>query len=106
MSVLRQLGRFSTREQVRNWLGLGFAQASQDVDLGSLDDGESQTVSVSVPEASVGDFVMASFSSDLSGLTLTAWVPSGGTASVRFHNGTGATVNLDSGTVRVRVFKS
>lgn len=105
MNVIAKLRDFSTREQVRNWLGLGFVQASKAVNLGSLADGDGETVSVTVGAAAVGDFVQVSFSNDLSGLTLTGYVDAADSVKVRFHNGTGSTVDLAEGTLRVRVFE-
>lgn len=71
-----------------------------------LSDGAGQTVTVSVPGAGTGDFVQASFSLDLQGITLTAWVSSANTVSVRFQNESGGALNLASGTLRARVTKA
>jgi hypothetical protein len=52
----------------------------------------------------VGDGV--SFSNDLQGITMTAWVSAANTVSVRFQNETGGVLDLASGTIKVRVRKS
>ena len=78
-------------------------QASVTYDPPSLAAGTGVTTTVPVPGAALGDFARASFSLDLEGITLTAWVSAADTVSVRFQNGTGATIDLSSGTLRVRV---
>lgn len=78
---------------------------SSTCDPGSLPDGSGETVTVSVPGAVTGDFAVASFSQPLQGVMITAWVSNAGVVSVRFQNETGATVDLASGTLRVRVLK-
>jgi hypothetical protein len=57
----------------------------------------------SVPGAVLGDFARASFSLDLQGVRLNAWVSAADTVTYQFHNPTAGTVDLASGTVRVRV---
>jgi hypothetical protein len=54
----------------------------------------------------LGDFASASFSLDLQGITLTAWVSAADTVSVRFQNESGSAVDLASGTLRVRANKA
>ncbi|HAT11601.1 MAG TPA: hypothetical protein DCS97_13645 [Planctomycetes bacterium] len=51
------------------------------------------------------DFARATFSLDLQGIALTAWVSAANTVSVRFQNESGGTLDLGSGTLRVRVIK-
>jgi hypothetical protein len=70
-----------------------------------LVDGAGETAIITVTGAVLGDQVMASFSNDLQGVIISAWVSSANTVSVRFQNETGATVDLASGTIRVRVIK-
>lgn len=72
----------------------------------SLDDGDGVTTTVTVPGAALGDFVRAAFSRDLQGVVLSAWVSGADQVSVRFQNGTGAAVDLASGTFRVKVEKA
>jgi hypothetical protein len=45
----------------------------------------------------------ASFSLDTSGIILYAWVSATNTVSVRFQNESGGTLDIGSGTLRVRV---
>lgn len=59
-----------------------------------------QTLSMTGVQA--GDFVQASFSNDLQGMILNAWCV-GDAVKYLFFNPTGGTVDLGSGTVRVRV---
>ncbi len=71
-------------------------------DPGSLLDGDGVTTTVAVFGAAMGDFAEAAFSGALQGITVTAWVSAAGTVSVRFQNETGGTLDLASGTLRVR----
>jgi hypothetical protein len=71
-----------------------------------LVDGAGETTTVAVVGAALGDFAEASFSLDLQGITLTAWVSATDVVSVRFQNETTGSVNLASGTLRARVRKS
>lgn len=69
----------------------------------SLADGAGATTTVTVTGAALGDLATASFSLDLQGVTLTAWVSAANTVSVRFQNGSGGTLDLASGTLRAFV---
>lgn len=80
-------------------------QGSATYDPPSLVDGAGATTTVTVTGAALGDFAAASFSGDLQGITLTAWVSSANTVSVRFQNESGGTLDLGSGTLRARVVK-
>lgn len=71
----------------------------------SLADGAGVTTTVSVPGASLGDIAQATFSLDLQGILLTAWVSAANTVSVRFQNETGGVIDLASGTITARVIK-
>lgn len=69
----------------------------------SLADGAGATTTITVTGAVLGDFVMgASFDKDLQGILLTAWVSAADTVSIRFQNESGGTLDLASGTLRVR----
>lgn len=68
----------------------------------SLADGAGATTTVTVTGALLGDFAEVSFSLDLQGITLTAWVSAADTVSVRFQNESGGTLDLASGTLRAR----
>jgi hypothetical protein len=81
-------------------------EASVTYDPPSLAAGEGVTTSLTVAGAALGDFARASFSHDLLGITLTAWVSAVDTVSVRFQNSTTGAVDLGSGTLRVRVEKA
>lgn len=74
-------------------------------DPASLADGAGATTTVTVTGAVLGDFAEASFSLDLQGITLTAWVSAANTVSVRFQNETGGVVDLASGTLSARAMK-
>lgn len=69
----------------------------------SLADGAGTTTTVTVTGAALGGFARASFSLDLQGITLTAWVSASNTVSVRFQNESGGTLDLGSGTLKARV---
>jgi hypothetical protein len=71
----------------------------------NLLDGDGVTTTVTVTGASLGDQVTASFSLDLQGITMTAWVSASNTVSVRFQNETGGAINLGNGAIRPRVTK-
>ena len=60
---------------------------------------------LTVTGAAVGDYCLASFSVDLTGMTLLAWVSATNTVKFQFQNKTAGTLDLASGTVRVRVWK-
>lgn len=80
-------------------------RGSATYDPASLVDGSGVTTTVTVTGAVVGDLVIASFSNDLQGIVLTAYVSAANTVSVRFQNETTATIDLASGTLRVRVMR-
>jgi hypothetical protein len=60
---------------------------------------------LTVTGAALGDFCQASFSVDLNGMILNAWVSGTNTTKFQFQNKTAGTLDLASGTVRVRVWK-
>ena len=71
----------------------------------SLADGAGQTTTVTVTGAALGDYAEASFSLNLQGITVTAWVSAADTVSVRFQNESGGLLDLASGTLKARVKK-
>lgn len=75
-------------------------------DPASLADGAGATTTVTVTGAALGDLVLPSFSVDLAGVSVTAYVSAANTVSVRFQNESGGTVDLASGTIVARVFKN
>lgn len=70
----------------------------------SLADGAGETTTITVNGAELGDFAVASFSLTTSGITITAWVSATDTVSVRLQNESGGPLDIDSGTIRARVF--
>lgn len=75
-------------------------------DPASIADGTGVTTTVSVAGATLGDFVLVSFSLDLQGIILTGYVSAADTVSVRFQNETGAEINLESGTITAVVIRN
>ncbi len=92
---------------VTNVQGDGYlTEATATFDPGSLADGAGETTTVTVSGAALGDAAFASFSNDLQGITLTAWVSASNTVSVRFQNESGGVLDLASGTLRVWLRKA
>ena len=79
--------------------------ASDTWDPGSIADGDEEATDVTVTGAEVGDYALASFSNDVSDLTLDAQVTAADTVTCVLANNTGGAVDLASGTVYVRVFR-
>lgn len=75
---------------------------SASYDPPNLNDTVGTTTTVAVAGATLGMFAEASFSLDLQGITVTAWVSASDTVSVRFQNESGGAINLGSGTLTVR----
>jgi uncharacterized membrane protein len=92
---LRQIERFTN----------GFLIGETTYDPPNLVDGTGTTTTVTVAGAVLGDFAIASFSNDLQGITLTAFVSAAHTASVRFQNESGGALDLASGTLRALVLR-
>ena len=85
---------------------MGTLSGSATYDPAELADGVGATTTVTVTGAALGDFAEASFSNDLQGISLTAWVSAADTVSVRFQNESGGTLDLASGTLRAQVRKA
>ena len=66
-------------------------------------DGNEDAVAVTVPGAKLGDFAFASFSVDVADMVLDANVTAADTVTVVVANNTGGTIDLASGTLRVKV---
>ena len=81
----------------------GFPVVSETWDASSISDGDEEAQDVTVPGASLGDFVMSSFSLDVADLMLTSAVTAANTVTAVLANNTGGSIDLDSGTLRVRV---
>lgn len=60
---------------------------------------------ISIAGAALGDYVMLSAPYDLQGITATAYVSAVNTVKITLYNGTGGTIDLASGTWKVRVIK-
>ncbi len=73
-------------------------------DPASVSAAQSVTTTVTVLGASLGDFTKASFSLDLAGCTLDAYVSSANTVTAVISNPTTAAIDLSSGTLNVLVF--
>lgn len=78
-------------------------QASATYDPPSLADGVGTTTTVTCTGAALGGFARAAFSLDLQGISVTAYVSAANTVAVRFQNESGGTLDLASGTLKVRV---
>jgi len=72
-------------------------------DTASLADGAGATTTVTVRGAALGDYALVSLGVSVQGLTVTAYVSAADTVAVRIQNESGATVDLASTTIRVRV---
>jgi hypothetical protein len=70
---------------------------------GSILDGNEEVTTVTVPGAVLGDFCWVSFNVDVVDLALTAQVTAADTVTVQLNNNTGGTLDIGSGTVRVKV---
>ncbi|MHA2069287.1 MAG: hypothetical protein ACXABY_33420 [Candidatus Thorarchaeota archaeon] len=77
--------------------------ASATWDPASTLDGNEDATTVTVPGAKLGDFAFASFSLDVADLSLTADVTAANTVTAVLANNTGGTIDLGSGTLRVKV---
>jgi len=75
-------------------------------DPGSLADGAGVSTNVTVTGAALGDIVVTSFSLDLQGITLSSYVSSANTVTVRFQNESGGVLDLASGTLKSVVIRN
>lgn len=82
----------------------GFLTGSKTHDFPSLAANSTSATTVTCTGATVGMFALASLSTNSNGITLVANVTASNTVTVRAINNTGATVDLASGTLKVRVF--
>lgn len=84
----------------------GVLNATFTWDPASLIDAAGETsTSVTVTGAALGDFVMVAAPYDLQDMTVTAYVQAANTVEVRIQNEGGATIDLASGTWKVKVLK-
>lgn len=108
-------GNTSTRDKQYQWdkairgefdllkVRLASLRASKTWDPASMLDGGTQTTTISVVGAKLGDFAFPSFSLSLQGIISTAYVSADNVVTVVLQNETGGTINLASGTLRVVV---
>lgn len=91
------------------WDGAAWAaqwlDGSSTVDPGSLLTLTTETHSITVTGAAMGDFAVPSFSLSITGLVMTAYVSAADTVTVVLFNPTAGTINIASGTMRARVYK-
>jgi len=86
------------------WTALGgLMYGSVTYDAASLGDGLGTTTTVTVQGAQLGDVAFVSLGVDLQGITVTAYVSSSNTVSVRVQNESGGTLDLASTTLRAAV---
>lgn len=78
-------------------------KAEATFDAASMLDGNEEAVDVTVPGAVLGDFVFVSIDVDVLDLELSAQVTAANTVTVSLSNNTGGTIDLGSGTLRVKV---
>lgn len=86
-------------------LTTGVLNATTTLDPASLVDGAGATAQVTVTGASLGDYVLVAAPYDLQDLTVTGYVQAANTVEIRIQNESGATVDLASGTWKVKVLK-
>ena len=72
---------------------------------GSIADGNEEAKVVTVSNAVLGDMAIASFSLDVTDLTLDAQVTAADTVTCVLANNTDGAIDIGEGTVSVRVFK-
>jgi hypothetical protein len=83
---------------------IGMLCAAATYNLASLSDGAGATeVGIPCIGAVLGDYVLVSMGVDTQGIMVTGYVQAAGLIDIRYQNETGATIDLASTTVRVRV---
>lgn len=87
-------------------LAVGQVKVTATWNPSSIAAGATETTTVTVSGASLGDFSLASFSLSLQGMQLTSYVSAANTVTVVLSNLTGSAVDLASGTLAVLVLKS
>lgn len=104
---LAQIARYSRRDDEVTELAAKMATVygEEAYNPPSLNAGDLDAIgAIAVPGAVLGDIVDASFSVDMEGVVLRAWVSATDVVSYQFHNVTAGVVNLGAGTVRVRAW--
>ena len=82
-----------------------FFKGSDTWDPGAISDGNEEAKEVTVTGAALGDFVMGSFSLDITDLSLSCAVTAANTVTCTLYNNTGGDINIGSGTISVEVIK-
>ena len=90
-------------DETNSWNLIGSVSATYDPP--SILDGDNASTTVTVTGAALGDFVEVSFSRNLANIIMTSWVSTTDTVTVLLQNESGGTVDLASGTLRVRVMR-
>lgn len=94
------------KKALEKWNGYISGEYTVDpASLATIAMGLGSPATLTVPGARLGDFVVASFSGASSGIVVVGGVSATDTVALAFLNPTGGTLNLDSGTVYVRVYK-
>lgn len=103
-SLLRQIA--AAINTLNTSIGNAFPVLSSSItwNPASVASGAQTTTTVTVTGAKLGNPAAASFSLDLQGLVLSAYVSSANTVTIVLSNLTGGAVDLASGTLYVRVF--
>ena len=79
---------------------------SETYDLPAIAAGTTLTQAFVVSGAALGDFVQVSLTQNLSGLMLTAYVSAADQVTLVAYNPTAGTINLPSGTLKLRLTRS
>ncbi|MBI5732630.1 hypothetical protein HY967_01580 [Candidatus Jorgensenbacteria bacterium] len=79
--------------------------AQSTINPSSLLDGAGEIKTATVNGANLGDFVLIAPPYDLQGITVTGWVSSSSTVSIRIQNESGGTLDLASGIWRILVIR-
>lgn len=82
------------------------ADFSTTYDPAAVAAGASITQVFAVAGATLNDFVQHSFSQNLAGLIMTSYVNQAGQVTIVLYNPTGSTINLASGTIKLRLTRS
>lgn len=108
-TVLRENSQFINQHWAqffhRIWRGIFGLSGSATWNPGSIANGAEEAKEVTITGATLGDFVLASFSLDVADLLLDGQVTATNTVTCVLANNTGAAVDLGSGTLYVRVLK-
>lgn len=94
-----------TQEEI-NKVCAGVLSGSVAWDPGSIGDGNEEAKEVTVAGAVLGDFVLCSFSLDVTDLVLRGAVTAANTVTAILANNTGGAIDLGAGTLRALVIKN